>query len=151
MGPRRAVLSDLQSVADLTREAYAVYLPVLGYPPVPVTEDYAPRIERGEVWLFADGSDIAGLCVTELLPDHLMLFSIVVAPPHQGKGYAVIMLNWLRELARAEGLAELRLYTNALMTRNIELYRRFGFIETGRRPNPRQPGFTIVDMAMPLD
>lgn len=44
-------------------------------------------------------------------------------------------------------LPEVRLYTNAKMERNIALYKAYGFHETGRRPNPYRPGWTIVDMA----
>ncbi|MCM0753303.1 hypothetical protein DEA98_26385 [Brucella pseudogrignonensis] len=43
------------------------------------------------------------------------------------------------------------LYTNALMVRNIELYLKLGYRETGRRPNTARPGFTIVDMEKMLD
>ena len=43
-------------------------------------------------------------------------------------------------------MATLDLYTNSKMERNIRFYRRWGFVETGRRPNPRRPGSTIVDM-----
>ncbi|TNB47390.1 GNAT family N-acetyltransferase [Martelella lutilitoris] len=151
MTPRLAALSDLRSVEQLTKEAYEVYLPVLGYPPVPVTEDYRPRIARGEVFLFGAAAEPLGLCVVEKHADHLMLFSIIVAPAHQGEGYGRAMLEWLRGRARAENVGEIRLYTNALMTRNIALYERFGFTETGRRPNPKRPQFTIVDMAMPIE
>ncbi|WP_319520132.1 GNAT family N-acetyltransferase [uncultured Martelella sp.] len=151
MPPRQARLSDIKSVERLTEAAYAVYLPVLGHPPLPMSEDYGPRIARGEVWLFGDGPDPAGLCVVERHADHLMLFSIAVSPSHQGEGYGLAMLRWLKARAREEGLGEIRLYTNALMTRNIALYKRFGFTETGRRPNPKRPQFTIVDMTMPVD
>ncbi len=48
--------------------------------------------------------------------------------------------------ARRMKIRAARSYTNALMTRNIALYLRLGYRETGRRPNPARPGFTIVDM-----
>ena len=35
-------------------------------------------------------------------------------------------------MARTRGHAELRLFTNVLMQRNIDLYRRLGFAETHR-------------------
>ncbi|TIT50241.1 MAG: GNAT family N-acetyltransferase, partial [Mesorhizobium sp.] len=49
------------------------------------------------------------------------------------------------------GLPEVRLYTNAKMERNIALYKEYGFHETGRRPNPYRPGWTIVDMAKTVE
>jgi ribosomal protein S18 acetylase RimI-like enzyme len=37
------------------------------------------------------------------------------------------------------------------MERNIALYSAFGFQETGRRPNPYRPGWTVVDMSKKID
>jgi hypothetical protein len=58
---RLASPRDLTAVIELTNAAYAPWTPLLGAPPVPVTEDYVPRIERGEVWLLEEGTKIAGL------------------------------------------------------------------------------------------
>ena len=49
--------------------------------------------------------------------------------------------------AKALGVPEVRLYTNARMTRNLRIYAAAGFLETGRRPHPRIPGQQVVDMA----
>lgn len=49
------------------------------------------------------------------------------------------------------GKRRMTLYTNALIVRNIELYLKLGYPETGRRPNTARPGFTIVDMEKMLD
>ena len=68
---RRATAGDEALVQAITEAAYAQYLPILGYPPVPVTEPYGPRIAAGEVWLLED----AGLLVIERHPDHAMIFS----------------------------------------------------------------------------
>lgn len=38
-------------------------------------------------------------------------------------------------------------YTNALMSKNIVLYLKIGYLEMGRRPHPTRAGSTIVDMA----
>lgn len=58
---------------------------------------------------------------------------------------------WLESKAREWAQPEIRLYTNALMERNIALYRGFGFQETGRRPNPYRPGWMLVDMTKDID
>lgn len=151
MKMRLAKTADLPVVAALTTAAYQPYTDLFGYPPIPVTEDYAPRIARGEVWLRdADGA-VAGLSVIERHADHLMLFSIAVSPDFQGAGNGVAMLRWVEDTAREWNVPEIRLYTNARMERNIALYSAFGFQETGRRPNPNRPGWTIVDMAKKVD
>lgn len=58
---RLASPDDLQTVTTLTAAAYRPYTELFGSPPIPVTEDYRPRIERGEVWLRDIGGKIAGL------------------------------------------------------------------------------------------
>ncbi|WP_183757274.1 GNAT family N-acetyltransferase [Rhizobium sp. BK181] len=148
---RAASLDDLQAVEALTAEAYAPYTRLLGRPPIPVTEDYAPRIERGEVWLREVLGGLAGLAVIERHPDHVMLFSVAVSPKFQGGGHGLAILRWVEAIAREWQLPEVRLYTNARMERNIALYRAFGFQETGRRENPHRPGWVIVDMAKHVD
>lgn len=148
---RRALAGDLQAIVSLTEAAYAPYTALFGAPPMPVTEDYAPRIERGEVWLLESGSELAGLIVIERHPDHAMIFSVAVSPAFQGKKLGTALLNFAEEQTRLWGLPEVRLYTNSRMERNIALYTAYGFHETGRRSNPYRPGWTLVDMAKALD
>lgn len=148
---RLARPDDLAAIQALTEEAYRPYTEMLGAPPIPVTEDYRPHIDAGGVWLLESEGRLAGLLVLEAAPDHLMIFSVAVAPQFQGRGFGTRLLRWAQERAKASGVAEVRLYTNARMERNIALYRAFGFIETGRRPNPHRPGWTLVDMAKRLE
>jgi ribosomal protein S18 acetylase RimI-like enzyme len=86
--PRIAQPDDLAAVVALTGAAYAPWTPLLGAPPVPVTEDYAPRIERGEVWLLEEDDETAGLVVLERHADHAMIFSVAVSPTFQRRGLA---------------------------------------------------------------
>ena len=144
---RAASLDDLQAVEALTAEAYAPYTRLLGRPPIPATEDYTPRIARGEVWLREVQDELVGLAVIERHPDHLMLFSMAVSPKFQGGGHGLAILRWVEATAREWRLPDVRLYTNARLERNIALYRAFGFQETGRRENPHRPEWVIVDMA----
>jgi ribosomal protein S18 acetylase RimI-like enzyme len=148
---RLARPDDLSAVVALTMDAYAPYTALLGAPPIPVTEDYAPRVARGEVWLLEEDSELAGLIVLERHADHAMIFSVAVAPAFQGKKLGIALLDFAEDQARLWGLPEVRLYTNSRMERNIALYSAYGYRETGRRPNPRRPGWTVVDMAKPVD
>ena len=148
---RKAVVGDLQAVVSLTTAAYAPYNAILDAPPIPVTEDYAPRIERGEVWLLESGGELAGVLTLERHVDHAMIFSVAVSPAFQGKGFGIKLLNHADQQTRLWGLPETRLYTNAKMERNIALYLAYGYRETGRRPNPYRPGWTLVDMAKAVD
>jgi ribosomal protein S18 acetylase RimI-like enzyme len=148
---RRARAGDLQTIVTLTEAAYAPYTALFSAPPIPVTEDYAPRIARGEVWLLENDGVVAGLLTLERHNDHAMIFSVAVGPAFQGKGFGIALLKHADEQTRLWGLPEVRLYTNARMERNIALYLAYGFHETGRRPNPYRPGWVLVDMAKPVD
>jgi ribosomal protein S18 acetylase RimI-like enzyme len=145
---RLATPSDLPVITALTEAAYVQYLPILGEPPVPVTEDYAPRIVQGEVWMLERGGKTAGLIVLERHPTHAEIFNVAVDPAFHGQGLGRALLDFAVETTRAWGLPLLRLYTNAKMERNVAIYAAYGFRETGRRPNPKRPQFTIVDMEM---
>jgi ribosomal protein S18 acetylase RimI-like enzyme len=146
----QATAADLAAVVALTEAAYRPYTELLGAPPLPVTDDYTLRIAGGAVWLRRTPTAIAGLLVLERHPDHAMIESVAVAPDCQGQGHGLALLRLAEALAGRAGLTELRLYTNARMDRNIALYTAFGYRETGRRPNPRRLGWTIVDMAKTL-
>lgn len=143
---RPARLKDLAAVQSVTEAAYEPYQALLGGPPLPVTEDYAPRILRGEVWLRERNEAVSALAVVERHADHLMIFSLAVAPAYQRQGLGIELLRFVDAKAAEWGLPEVRLYTNSRMERNIALYRAYGFQETGRRPNPYRPGWTLVDM-----
>ncbi len=61
-----------------------------------------------------------------------LLDNIAVLPDWQGKGHGRALIEFAESEARRRGWQELRLYTHALMTENIALYRRIGFTETRR-------------------
>ncbi|RWM10876.1 MAG: GNAT family N-acetyltransferase [Mesorhizobium sp.] len=147
---RPARPDDLAAIVALTTDAYAPYTAIFDAPPIPVTEDYAPRIERGEVWLLDEEEKLAGLIVLERHPDHAMIFSVAVAPAFQGRKLGIKLLDFADEQARSWGVPEVRLYTNSRMERNIALYSAYGYRETGRRANPYRPGWTLVDMTKPV-
>ncbi|MER8695156.1 GNAT family N-acetyltransferase [Mesorhizobium opportunistum] len=151
MNLRAARPEDLAAIVSLTQAAYAPYTALFGGPPIPVTEDYAPRIGRGEVWLLESDGELAGVLTLERHEDHAMIFSVAVSPAFQGKGFGIKLLNHADQQTRLWGLPETRLYTNAKMERNIALYLAYGYRETGRRPNPYRPGWMLVDMAKPID
>jgi len=144
---RLADLADCDLVQRITAEAYRRYEHEIGIVPLPAREDHRPRIERGEVWLLEVRGECVGLAVLENTPDHLLLYSIAVRPDRQGEGHGLRLLAFADERAAEQGLAEVRLYTNALMQRNIAIYRRWGFVEIGRRSHPSREGHHVVDMA----
>jgi ribosomal protein S18 acetylase RimI-like enzyme len=147
---RLAKAGDLAAVIDLTRRAYAHYVPMIGREPTPMTEDYLPRIAAGQVWLLEDGSSLAGLTVLEEREGALLIYSVAISPERQGKGLGQKLLAFAEDIARKRGFGTMELYTNAKMERNIRIYRKHGYVETRRRAHPTLANTVVVYMEKKL-
>jgi len=144
---RRAKDGEAEAVRAIVAAAFIpAYLPIIGTAPRPALEDYAPRVARGEVWLLDTAAGSIAALVLEPHQDHLLVYSIAVLPEHQGQGHARRLLAFAEERARETRHAEIRLYTNHRMERNLALYKSCGFTESGRRPHPSRAGIILVDL-----
>ena len=117
---------------DVVHAAYRHYIARIGKPPGPMLDDYAQRIADGQAWVLEDGGRIVGILVLEETPAGFLLDNIAVLPECQGKGHGRVLMEFAEAEARRRGFGEIHLYTHALMTENIALYRRIGFVETHR-------------------
>jgi ribosomal protein S18 acetylase RimI-like enzyme len=148
---RRADPGDAETVRRISADAYIpAYMAVLGTIPKPATEDYAPRIKRGEVWILEIEGEPTGLAVFEVNSDHLLIYSIAVKPCAQRKGHGSALLDFADNLATKLGIYEIRLHANERMERNLTLYKRHGFVQAGKRPHPSRRGQVLVDMVRRL-
>ncbi len=129
---RPAMPADAPGVTALVRHAYAHYVERIGARPAPMDDDYAARIGSGQVWVAETHGALAGVLVLVLEPDHLLLDNIAVSKAAQGGGVGARLLEFTENHARESGRAEVRLYTNEVMTENIGYYARHGFTETHR-------------------
>lgn len=127
---RQATSADLANVESIVARAYTKYIARIGAPPGPMVDDYAARIEAGEVWV--SGDPVTGLIVLVDEPDHLLLDNIAVDPDAQGTGQGRTLMAFADAEARRRGYAEMRLYTHQTMVENVALYTRLGWQETGR-------------------
>jgi len=137
----QAARGDARAVARCVRAAYAHYVERIGREPAPMTADYEALIGAGEVWVARAGEDVAGVLVLRPRPPALLLENIAVAPDRQGEGLGRALMAFAEDRARAEGLAEVVLYTNERMTENLRFYPALGYVETGRA---MQDGFARV-------
>ncbi|MFF4898777.1 GNAT family N-acetyltransferase [Streptomyces sp. NPDC001068] len=128
---RRAVAADTDAVRAVTDAAYRHYIARIGVVPQPMEADHAADVAAGKV--FVVGEPVVGLVVVEARDDHLFLDSIAVHPDARGQGVGRRLLEFVDAHARALGLSEVRLYTNALMWENQELYPKYGYEVVGRR------------------
>ncbi len=129
---RPATAADVTAVRDVVNSAYRSYIERIGRPPGPMLDDYPRRLAAGQVWVLTDGGGIVGILVLEEAPDGFLLDNIAIAPAAQGKGHGRALLEFAEAEAVRRGWREIRLYTNALMTENIALYKRIGYVETAR-------------------
>jgi ribosomal protein S18 acetylase RimI-like enzyme len=99
--------------------------------PQPMEADHAANVAAGKV--FVTGEPVVGLVVVEAFADHLFLDSIAVHPDAHGRGVGRRLLDFVDTHARALGLPEIRLCTNAMMWENRKMYPRFGYEVVERR------------------
>jgi ribosomal protein S18 acetylase RimI-like enzyme len=136
--------ADTAAVCEIVDAAYRSYIPRIGKPPGPMLDDYQKRIAGGQVWVLAGADGIVGILVLQETPDGFLLDNIAVAPGRQGLSYGRVMLGFAEAEASRRGWSEILLYTHVLMTENIALYRRIGYVETAR---VSEKGFDRVYMA----
>jgi ribosomal protein S18 acetylase RimI-like enzyme len=119
----------------------------IGKPPGPMLDDYAARIAQGQAWVLEEAGRILGMLVLDAQADGFLLDNIAVRPECQGGGHGRTLMAFAETEARRRGWHEIRLYTHVLMTENQALYRRLGYVETGR---VTEKGFERVYMAKRL-
>ncbi len=112
--------------------AYGPYVPLMVTPPAPMLEDYGELIGRGVVHVAEWAGSVVGLIMLWPESDHLYIDNIAVKPGSQGGGIGTALVEWGEDQARLLGFEEMRLYTNEVMTSNIDFYLRRGFVETHR-------------------
>ena len=129
---RPAVRADVDAMAELARAAYQMYVVRIGREPAPMTADYGRAVDTGQAWVAEHDDRIVGLLVIVPAKRHLLLENVAVAPQAQGQGVGRRLLHLAEEQARAQGLSEVRLYTNEKMPENFAYYVRHGYRETHR-------------------
>jgi GNAT superfamily N-acetyltransferase len=128
----RAVAEDAATIRDITRAAYARWVPVIGREPLPMAVDYVLALREHRFDLLRRGGDVLALIETMLREDHLWIENIAVRPDSQGQGLGRMLLGHAEAMARENGRAELRLLTNGAFGTNVALYERHGYVVTAR-------------------
>ena len=129
---RRATPDDVPALYVVVHDAYLLYVPRIGRMPAPMTADYSAAVQAGQAWVAEADGAIAGLLVLVVYPDYLLIENIAVQPSSQRRGIGSRLLELAEDEARANGLGEIRLYTNEGMTENLAFYPRHGYRETRR-------------------
>ena len=115
------------TVERFQAEAYARTREALGTQPMPLDWNYGDILETCEAWIAASGGEPKGLLILRRRTGDLYLESIATLPSAAGGGHGKAMMSATFERARALGLPEIRLVTNALNPA-LAWYKRLGFV-----------------------
>jgi ribosomal protein S18 acetylase RimI-like enzyme len=129
---RRAKSEDILDITVLIEAAYGHYVTRLGRNPQPMDDDYAALIDAGEVWVSEGEVSLNGVLVCQKVEDYLLVRTVGVSPEIQRRGLGSELMMEAKALAKIAGTSMLRLYTNEVMTGNVDLYERLGYSETHR-------------------
>ena len=78
---RRALSADAAAVRDLTRSAYAKWVPLIGREPVPMAADHDRAVREHMVDLLFIGAELVALIETVRGANHLLIENVAVSPP----------------------------------------------------------------------
>jgi ribosomal protein S18 acetylase RimI-like enzyme len=130
---RSARAENATAITECVAAAYRHYIDWTGKPPGPMLDDYREVIQQHCVLVLADEANIVGVLVLIRQTQGLLLDNVAVHPAYQGRGLGRKLMALAEDEARRLGLTTVTLYTNERMTENIELYKRLGYMETGRK------------------
>ena len=129
---RIATADDQPAVEAIVEAAYKHYIARIGQKPRPMLDDYGALISAGRVHVMEVDGEPKGILVLISEPEAMLLDNVAVHPSAQGKGLGWQMMMFAEEAARRAGYKAIRLYTNVMMTENVALYTRAGYVETYR-------------------
>lgn len=124
---RMAIPDDAAAIRDLTRAAYAKWVPLIGREPKPMTVDYSKAVRNHRFDLLMAEGRLAALIGTIAHADHLLIENVAVEPSCQGRGFGTFLIAHAEHLAAASNLREVRLYTNQRFVENVQLYTKLGY------------------------
>jgi ribosomal protein S18 acetylase RimI-like enzyme len=124
---RRAKRDDIAALTALQRAAYEPLKLRVGVSPLPYAADYGALIETMEIWIAGPAGKLDAALVLDPKPDHLLIWSIAVAPERKGERLGSFLLDFAETRAIEIGLTELRLFTNERFTENVAWYQRRGY------------------------
>lgn len=124
---RRMTAADVPAAAQI--DAVSESLP---WPERAFRAELETAYSRG--WVAETGGQVVGLLVLWLVLDEAHIATIAVHPDFRRQGIGRLLLKTALEAAAAEGAKSGLLEVRAGNLAAQELYKRFGFVEVGRRP-----------------
>lgn len=133
---RPANINDAIAVSECVNSAYRHYVDLMGKLPGPMTEDYLEVIRIHEVHVVESVPAIVGSLLAVLVlvvsPERFLLDNVAVQPKAQGLGIGRALIALAERRAMQSGYDRIQLYTHECMTKNLDMYPRLGYRESGR-------------------
>jgi ribosomal protein S18 acetylase RimI-like enzyme len=133
---RRAVVGDIAAIEAMQIAAYDANRALLGVTPLPLLADYAEIFATFEIWVDVTSGAIDGALILQPRPEGLLIWSVAVAPQARSLRVGNALLAKAEEVARAQGIAALVLYTGQPLVKNIAWYERHGYVITRTEHRP---------------
>ena len=95
--------------------------------------DYEALVREGAVYVLSEGNDVAGVLVIRPVGEAMFVENVAVHPAYEKAGRGRALMRFAEKAARESGRRELVLYTNELMTENIDFYEGLGYRGIERR------------------
>lgn len=124
---------EMENMREIAYAAYEKYVDRIGRRPAPMDADFETHIKMREAFVVDYKKVVAGYIILFPQGDHIFVENVAVQPSLHGLGIGKVLLDFAEKEAARFGLRALELYTNALMTENLEFYDRMGLVETDRR------------------
>jgi len=124
---RRMTLEDIQAVVELDQISFSLPWPERSFR-FELTDNPASRCWVAE----ADGR-VVGMVVTWLFVDEAHIATIATHPEYRRQGIARKLLTYTLQSAIREGARSSFLEVRASNLPAQEMYRKFGYVEVGRR------------------
>lgn len=122
-----ATYRDLPRIAALEKAAHA-YPWSLG--------NFEDSLASGYLcWQLSYGGELVGYFVVMVVVDEAHLLTIGVGPNRQGLGFGSQLLRQAMVVAQGAGCGSLLLEVRPSNERALQMYRKYGFAEIGRRRN----------------
>ena len=140
---------DLAEIVSLVHRAFEQYRGKLEPESGALTESVESlrkRLEKNRLFLAEDDGRISGAVFATQKGDAVYLDRLAVDPEVRCRGIARRLIEAVEAHARATGAARITLGVRLALQHNIDYFRRWGFVETGRQAHDGFDAPTSMDM-----
>ena len=152
--------TDIETVCELAREIWqSTYLPLISQAQIDfmLADRYAPEVLHDQmddprhIWRLALWKDeIAGFAHGKMDGTACKLEKLYVRPGRQHQGLGASLMDEVKQFARNQNAARLRLQVNRGNTQAISAYQKYGFSIVGAQVFDIGGGFVMDDYVMEM-